>query len=335
MATLSYREALREALQEEMRRDERVIVLGEDVGKYGGTYAVTKGLLEEFGEKRLKDMPISEAVIVGAAVGAAMGGLRPVAELMTVNFSLLAMDQIVNHMAKIHYMFNGQMRVPVVVRTPGGWGQLAATHSQSFDTYFGYVPGLKVVAPSNPRDAKGMLKAAIRDDDPVMFLEHAGLYALRGEVPDGDFTEPLIGARVIRPGRDATVVAWSRTAQVALEAARLLAEQQIEIEIIDLRSLRPLDAGPVLESVRRTNRLVVAEDNWRSYGVGAEIAARVQEEAFDDLDAPVARVAALETPVPYNRELERRVFPDAERVVNAVLAVMYRREWPGEMGDGR
>lgn len=318
MPTITYREGLRQAMVEEMRRDERVFLMGEDVSAYGGTYAVTKGLSEEFGEKRVRDTPIAESVIAGAGVGAAMNGLRPVAELMTVNFSLLAMDQIVNHAAKLHHMFNGQMSVPLVIRTSAGWGQLGATHSQTFENYFAYVPGLVVVAPSTPRDAKGLLKASIRSDDPVVFLEHSLLYGVRGEVPDGDFVEELGKSQVLRRGKDVTIVSWSRMANVSMVAAEWLAKDGIEAEVIDLRTLRPLDMGPVLESVRRTNRAVVAEESWRSVGMGAEIAARIYEEAFDYLDAPVSRVAAVEVPVPYNRKLERSVFPHEQDVVDAV-----------------
>ncbi len=322
MPDLTYREALRQALQEEMRSDERVFVMGEDVAAYGGTYAVTKGLVEEFGEKRVKDTPIAESVIVGSAVGAAMAGLRPVAELMTVNFSLLALDQIVNHAAKLHYMFGGQVDVPMVIRTASGWGQLGPTHSQSFENYFAYVPGLLVVAPSTPRDAKGLLKAAIRDPNPVVFLEHSLLYSLRGEVPDGGHVEELGRSRVLRRGRDVTIISYSRMAMVSMVAADRLAKEGIEAEVIDLRCLRPLDLEPVLESVRRTNRAVVAEEGWRSVGMGAEIASRIYEHAFDYLDAPVARVAAYEVPVAYNRALERETIPDEEDVIEAVKKLM-------------
>lgn len=320
MPTLTYREALRQAMQEEMRRDERVFVMGEDVSAYGGSYAVTKGLADEFGEKRVRDTPIAESIIVGAGVGAAMNGLRPVAELMTVNFSLLAMDQIVNNAAKLHYMFGGQIKVPLVIRTTAGWGQLGATHSQTFENYFAYVPGLVVVAPATPRDAKGLLKASIQTDNPVVFLEHSLLYGTRGEVPDGDgdHVEELGKSQLLRRGRDVTIVSYSRMLNVSMTAAEWLAKEGIEAEVVDLRTLRPLDMGPVLESVRKTNKAVIAEESWRSCGMGAEIAARIYEEAFDFLDAPVSRVASLEVPVPYNRKLEREVFPDEHDVVDAV-----------------
>lgn len=318
MATMTYRDALRQAMAEEMRADERVFLMGEDIGAYGGTYAVTKGLLEEFGEKRLRDTPIAESVIVGASVGAALNGLRPVAELMSINFSLLALDQIVNHAAKLHHMFNGQMTVPLVVRTSAGWSQLAATHSQTFENYYAYVPGLIVLAPATPRDAKGLLKAAIRNPNPVVFLEHSLLYGIRGEVPDDGHLEEIGKSQILRKGKDVTIVTYSRMTQVALVAAEWLAKDGIEAEVVDLRTLRPLDMDPVLESVKKTNRVVVAEESWRSCGMGAEIAARVYEGAFDYLDGPVARVASLEVPVPYNRNLERECFPDEQDIIEAV-----------------
>lgn len=318
MATMTYRDALRQAMAEEMRADERVFLMGEDIGAYGGTYAVTKGLLEEFGEKRLRDTPIAESVIVGASVGAALNGLRPIAELMSINFSLLALDQIVNHAAKLHHMFNGQMTVPLVVRTSAGWSQLAATHSQTFENYYAYVPGLIVLAPATPRDAKGLLKAAIRNPNPVVFLEHSLLYGIRGEVPDDGHLEEIGKSQILRKGKDVTIVTYSRMTQVALVAAEWLAKDGIEAEIVDLRTLRPLDMDPVLESVKKTNRVVVAEESWRSCGMGAEIAARVYEGAFDYLDGPVARVASLEVPVPYNRNLERECFPDEQDIIEAV-----------------
>lgn len=318
MATMTYRDALRQAMAEEMRADERVFLMGEDIGAYGGTYAVTKGLLEEFGEKRLRDTPIAESVIVGASVGAALNGLRPIAELMSINFSLLALDQIVNHAAKLHHMFNGQMTVPLVVRTSAGWSQLAATHSQTFENYYAYVPGLIVLAPATPRDAKGLLKAAIRNPNPVVFLEHSLLYGIRGEVPDDGHLEEIGKSQILRKGKDVTIVTYSRMTQVALVAAEWLAKDGIEAEVVDLRTLRPLDMDPVLESVKKTNRVVVAEESWRSCGMGAEIAARVYEGAFDYLDGPVARVASLEVPVPYNRNLERECFPDEQDIIEAV-----------------
>ena len=325
MARITYREAISQALREEMYRDERVFIMGEEVGVWGGTYAVTRGFLDEFGEKRVKDTPIAESVIAGAATGAAMAGLRPVAEIMTINFAFLAFDQIVNHAAKLHYMFNGQIRVPVVFRTVGGGGrQLGATHSQTPDVIFAHFPGLKVVAPGTPADAKGILKSAIRDDDPVFFIEHATLYSVRGDVPeDEDYLVPIGVSDVKRQGKDVTLVSYSKMIQVTLEAADKLAEQGIEAEVIDLRSLRPLDTQPILESVRKTNRLVVVEEGWRSFGVGAEISSTVAEQAFDYLDAPIRRVAQAEVPLPYNRRLEQMALPQVDDVIRAAKDVLY------------
>jgi len=325
MARITYREAISQALREEMYRDERVFIMGEEVGVWGGTYAVTRGFLDEFGEKRVKDTPIAESIIAGAATGAAMAGLRPVAEIMTINFAFLALDQIVNHAAKLHYMFNGQIRVPVVFRTVGGGGrQLGATHSQTPDVIFAHFPGLKVVAPGTPADAKGILKSAIRDDDPVFFIEHATLYSVRGDVPeDEDYLVPIGVSDVKRQGKDVTLVSYSKMIQVTLEAADKLAEQGIEAEVIDLRSLRPLDTQPILESVRKTNRLVVVEEGWRSFGVGAEISSTVAEQAFDYLDAPIRRVAQAEVPLPYNRRLEQMALPQVDDVIRAAKDVLY------------
>ncbi|HEY8495647.1 MAG TPA: alpha-ketoacid dehydrogenase subunit beta [Limnochordales bacterium] len=322
MADITYREALRQALREEMLRDESVFLLGEDIGAYGGSYAVTKGLLEEFGEKRVKDTPISETAIIGAAVGAAMDGLRPVAEIMTINFTLVAIDQIINNAAKIHYMFGGQFRCPVVIRTVGGGRRLAATHSQNLEVLFAHIPGLKVVAPATPYDAKGLLKAAIRDDDPVIFIEHSLLYSTRGPVPEEDYVVPIGVSDIKRRGRDVTIVAYSRMVREALIAAEELAKEGIEAEVVDLRTLRPLDMGPVLDSVARTNRAVVVSEDWRSFGIGAEVAARIQEEAFDDLDAPVLRVSQLEVPTPYAANLEKLAFPGSRQIVEACLEVL-------------
>lgn len=327
MARMSVREAISAALREEMYRDERVFIMGEEIGKWGGTYAVTRGFLDEFGEKRVRDTPIAEGVIVGAAVGAAMSGLRPVAELMTINFAFLAMDQIVNHAAKMHYMFNGQIRIPLVIRTVGGGGrQLGATHSQTPDVVFAHFPGLKVVAPGTPADAKGLLKAAIRDEDPVFFIEHATLYQVKGEVPDDeDFIVPIGVSDVKREGKDVTIVSYSKMLQVSLEAADKLAAAGIEAEIVDLRTLRPLDIAPIIASVKKTNRVVVVEEGWRSFGIGAEVASRVTELAFDYLDAPVRRVAQAEVPLPYNQRLEQLALPQVADVINAVKDVMYLR----------
>jgi pyruvate dehydrogenase E1 component beta subunit len=299
--------------------------MGEEIGVWGGTYAVTRGFLDEFGEKRVRDTPIAEGVIVGAAAGAAIAGLRPVAEVMTINFAFLAMDQIVNHVAKLHYMFNGQITCPVVIRTVGGGGrQLGATHSQTPDVVFSHFPGLKVVAPCTPADAKGLLKAAIRDEDPVFFIEHATLYQTRGEVPDDeDHLVPIGVSDVKRQGSDVTVVSYSKMLQTSLQAADRLAEEGIEAEVIDLRTLRPLDTRPIIASVTKTNRMVVVEEGWRAYGIGAEIASRVTELAFDHLDAPVRRVAQAEVPLPYNRRLEQMALPQVEDIVLAVKDVLY------------
>ena len=325
MARITYREAISQALREEMYRDDRVFLMGEEIGTWGGTYAVTRGFLEEFGERRVRDTPIAEGVIAGAAAGAAIAGLRPVAELMTINFAFLAMDQIVNHAAKLHYMFNGQIRCPLVIRTVGGGGrQLGATHSQTPDVVFAHFPGLKVVAPGTPADAKGLLKSAIRDEDPVFFIEHATLYQSRGEVPDDeDYLVPIGVSDVKRPGKDVTIVTYSKMLQASLAAADRLAQQGIEAEVIDLRTLRPLDTRPVIDSIRKTNRAVVVEEGWRAYGIGAEIVARVTELSFDYLDAPIRRVAQAEVPLPYNRRLEQMALPQEADIVRAVRDVMY------------
>ena len=323
MPEITIREAISQALWEEMERDSRVIILGEEVGLWGGTYAVTRGFYDHFGPERVRDTPIAEGVIVGAANGAAMAGLRPVAELMTINFAFLAMDQIVNGAAKIHYMFGGQFRVPVVIRAVGGGGrQLGATHSQTPDAVFAHFPGLKVVAPGTPRDAKGLLKAAIRTDDPVLFIEHATLYQAKGEVPEGDYIEPIGVAKVQREGSDVTLITYSKMLQLSLQAAEQLALEGVQVEVIDLRSLRPLDMGPALTSVKKTNRAVVVEEGWRSFGVGAEVASRLSEEAFDYLDAPVKRVAQDEVPLPYNRELEQQALPQVDDILRTVREVL-------------
>jgi pyruvate dehydrogenase E1 component beta subunit len=323
MAILTIREAISQALWEEMERDERVIILGEEVGMWGGTYAVTKGFYDHFGPERVLDTPIAEGVIVGAANGAAMAGLRPVAELMTINFAFLAMDQIVNHSAKLRSMFGGQFTVPVVIRAVSGGGrQLGATHSQTPDAVFAHFPGLKVVAPGTPLDAKGLLKSAIRSEDPVLFIEHATLYQAKGEVPDGEVLEPIGVSKIQRPGRDVTLVTYSKMLQLSLQAAEQLAQEGIEVEIVDLRSLRPLDMAPVLDSFRRTNRAVIVEEGWRSFGVGAEVSARIYEEAFDFADAPIGRVAQKEVPLPYNRDLEQAALPQTADIIAAVRKVL-------------
>jgi pyruvate dehydrogenase E1 component beta subunit len=323
MARMTMREAISQALWEEMERDPKVFIMGEEVGVWGGTYAVTKGFYDHFGADRVRDTPISEAAIVGGAIGAALTGLRPVAELMTINFAFVAMDHIVNEAAKLHYMFAGKMRVPLVIRTVSGGGrQLGATHSQTPDAIFAHFPGLKVVAPGTPADAKGLLKAAIRSDDPVLFIEHATLYQTRGEVPDGDYVVPIGKSTVQRPGKDVTIVTYSKMLEISLKAADLLAKDGIEVEIVDLRSLRPLDMDPVIESFKKTNRAVIVEEGWKSYGVGSEVSARIYEQAFDYVDAPIKRVAQKEVPLPYNRTLEQSALPQVEDVVAAVKEVL-------------
>jgi len=324
MATLTIREAISQALWEEMERDTNVIILGEEVGIWGGTFAVTKGFYDHFGGERVRDTPISEGTIAGAAVGAAMNGLRPVAEIMTINFAFLALDQIVNQAAKIHSMFGGQFKVPLVIRTTSGGGrQLAATHSQTPDVIFAHFPGLKVVAPATPADAKGLLKAAIRTDDPVLFIEHSTMYQDRGEVPEGpDFLLPIGRSDVKRSGQDVTLVTYSKMLPPTLAAADQLAAEGVEAEVIDLRTLRPLDLEPVYASFRKTNRAVVVEEGWRSYGIGAEVAARIYENCFDYVDAPIQRVAQQEVPLPYSAELEKAALPKQEDVVRAVRAIL-------------
>lgn len=324
MAKLRMREALRDAMAEEMRRDESVFVMGEDVGVFEGAFKVTEGLLAEFGERRVRDTPISENTIVGTGVGAAMAGLRPIVELMTVNFSLLALDQIVNHAAAIPYMFNGHVKVPMVIRMPGGGGhQLGPTHSHSFEALYLQIPGLLVACPSTPADGKALLKAAIRDDNPVVFIEHESLYGVRGEVPDEP--EPLrFGeAAVRREGGDVTIVGVLKMAQVAERAARQLAhEHGVEAEVIDPRTLRPLDLDTILASVRKTNRAVIVEEGWPHGGVGANLATLITEQAFDYLDAPVQRVTGADVHMPYSKRLEQAAIPHEEHVVKAALATL-------------
>lgn len=323
MAEISCREALNQAIAEEMERDPAVFILGEDVGLYEGSFKVTRGLLARFGEKRVVDTPIAEAGIVGMACGAAMGGLRPVAELMTVNFSIVAMDQIFNQVAKVRYMFGGQVRVPLVIRAPGGGGhQLGAQHSHSLEPLFMHCPGLRVAVPSTPADAKGLLKSAIRSDDPVMFLEHEGLYGVKGEVPEPCEPIPLGVADLKRRGRDVTLIALSRMVYVCLEAAEELAAEGVEAEVLDLRGLNPLDMAAVLESVRRTRRAVTVEESWLTGGWGGEIAARIVEGCFDALDAPVLRVGGADVPMPYARHLEQAAIPGAAQVVARVRELL-------------
>jgi pyruvate dehydrogenase E1 component beta subunit len=324
MAVMTYRDALNLALKEEMRRDPSVVLWGEDVALYEGSFKVTRGLLTEFGEERVKDTPISENTIVGVAIGAAMGGLRPVAELMTVNFALLAMDQIINHMTKIRYMFGGQTHLPMVIRAPGGGGsQLAAQHSQSLETIFMHAPGMYIAVPATPADAKGLLKSSIRDSNPVIFLEHELLYNSKGEVPDDpDFTVPLGRCEVKREGSDITIVAYSRMTILALQAAEILEKEGISCEVVDLRSLSPLDNETILNSVKKSGRAVVVEECWKTCGLGAEIGSRIYDGCFDILRAPVKRVSGLDVPMPYSRKLEKLCIPQVEDIVDAVRSVM-------------
>jgi len=324
MAVVRYRDALNQALREEMQRDERVMLMGEDIGVFNGAFKVTNGLLAEFGEKRVRDTPISENTIVGMGVGAAMIGLRPVVELMTINFSLLALDQIVNHAAHIHYMFGGQVRVPLVVRMPQGAGhQLGPTHSHSWEAIYLHVPGLLVAAPSTAADAKGLLKAAIRDDNPVIFIEHEYLYGQRGEVPEGEHVVDFGQAAIRREGDDVTIIGISRMAVTAEKAAvTLSSEHGVEAEVIDPRTLRPLDLDTILASVRKTGRCVIVEEGWPHGGVGANLAALIQEQAFDWLDAPVGRVTGADVPMPYSKPLEEIAYPHEPQVVQAALATI-------------
>jgi pyruvate dehydrogenase E1 component beta subunit len=325
MAVVTYRDALNQALREEMHRDADVFLMGEEVGVYQGAYKVSRGLLDEFGPMRVVDTPITELGFAGVGVGAAMVGLRPVIEFMTWNFALLAIDQLVNSAAKMRYMSAGQVGVPAVFRGPGGAAlQLGAQHSQAFESYYAHIPGLKVVAPATPADAKGLLKSAIRDDDPVVFMEGEMLYNLKGEVPPGEHVVPLGKADVKRAGRDVTIVCHSKTVSVALKAAETLAGEEVEAEVLDLRTIRPLDTTALLESVAKTHRCVVAEEGWPFAGVGAQVVDTIQREAFDELDAPVIRVTGADVPMPYNKQLERAAKVDAGKVVAAARSVLYR-----------
>ena len=317
--TVTYREAVREGIRDAMRADDRVFLMGEDVGRYGGGFGVSMGLLEEFGEERIRDTPLSESGFVGAGIGAALGGMRPIVEIMTVNFSLLALDQILNTAATLLHMSGGQFNVPLVIRmTTGGGRQLAAQHSHSLEGFYAHIPGLRVVAPSTVVDAYGMVGAALEDPDPVIVFEHGSLYNVHGELPDPPMPVDLDRAAVRRTGDDVTLITYGGSLGLCLEAADLLAARGVSVEVIDLRSLRPLDDATVFASVTRTHRAVVVDEGWRSVGMSAEVAARVAEECFYDLDSPVGRVAALEVPIPYPRHLEQAVLPDAARVVAAV-----------------
>lgn len=319
MPEMTYREALRETLREALRSDERVFLIGEDIGKYGGAYAVTMDLLQEFGPKRIKDSPITESVIVGIGIGAALAGLRPVVEIMTINFTLLAADQIINHAAKIRYMSGGQLAVPLVIRTVISSGsQLGAQHSQSLEGWYASVPGLKVVEPATPADARGLLRTALRDMNTVLFVENAHLYGIRGPVPDGEYEIPFGLAEVKRAGRDITVISYGRMVQVSLQAAQKLADENIEAEVVDLRSLLPLDMETVIHSLEKTNRAIVVEEAWKTGGFGAEVVARIQEHAFDLLDAPVLRISGADVPAPYASNLQDASLPNVDGVVGAV-----------------
>lgn len=319
MTEMNIREAIAYGLRESLNEDERVFLLGEDIGAYGGAYAVTKGFLAEFGPERIKDTPISESAIIGAALGSALAGLRPIAEIMTINFILLAMDQIVNHAAKLSYMSNGQFSVPMTVRTvTGGGGQLGATHSQNFEGWFASVPGLKVVVPSTPYDALGLLRSALKDPNPVIYVEHALLYGVKGDVPEEYYETPLGEAMIRRPGDDITIVGSSQMTHVAEKAAVILAERGVNAEVIDLRSLRPLDTATLLNSVKKTNRAVVVDEGWRIGGFAGEITNQIYEKAFDYLDGPVVRVCGLDVPAPYNHHLENATIPNAQSVVSEI-----------------
>ncbi|HYK09743.1 MAG TPA: pyruvate dehydrogenase complex E1 component subunit beta [Gemmatimonadales bacterium] len=324
MPTLTYRDALNQALREEMQRDPNVFLMGEEVGLYQGAYKVSRGLLEEFGPQRVVDTPIAELGFAGIGVGAAMTGLRPVVEFMTWNFAVLALDQIVNSAAKMNYMSGGQFPMPIVFRGPNGAAlQLGAQHSQAWESWLAHIPGLKVVAPATPADAKGLLKSAIRDNNPVIVLEGEMLYNTKGEVPDGELVIPIGQADIKRPGNDVTLICHSKTVTVALKAADLLQEAGVSAEVIDLRSLRPLDEAAIIQSVTKTNRCVVVEEGWHHCGVGAQVVDIIQRDAFDHLDAPVLRVTQADVPMPYNKALERAAKSSPEKVVAAARRVLY------------
>jgi len=324
MPVLTYRDALNQALREEMQRDADVFLMGEEVGVYQGAYKVSRGLLEEFGPKRVVDTPIAELGFAGIGVGAAMAGLRPVVEFMTWNFALLALDQIINSAAKMLYMSGGQLKMPIVFRGPNGAAlQLGSQHSQAWESWLAHMPGLKVVAPATPADAKGLLKAAIRDDNPVIVLEGEMLYNTKGEVPEGEHVVPIGRAEVKRAGSDVTLICHSKTVTVALKAAEQLQEQNVSAEVLDLRSLRPMDEPAILESIAKTNRAVVVEEGWPHCGVGAQVVDIIQRDAFDQLDAPVQRVTQTDAPMPYNKHLERAAKASPEKVVAAARRVLY------------
>jgi pyruvate dehydrogenase E1 component beta subunit len=323
---MRYREAVRAAMIEEMERDSRVFLVGEEVGHYQGAYKVSEGMLDRFGDKRVLDAPITESGFTGISIGAAMVGLRPIVEYMTWNFSAVAFDQILNNAAKLRQMSGGQLTVPIVFRAPNGSAkQVGSQHSHAMEHFYAHIPGLKVLAPATPADAKGLLKTAIRDDNPVLFMESETLYNIKGEVSDDpELLVPMGKANIVRPGKDVSIIAWSRMVHVALEAATELAKEGIEAEVVDVRSLRPLDEATLVESVTRTHRAVVAHEGWPYGGVGAEIADRLQRLAFDELDAPILRATTLDVPMPYNAKLEQHVIPGVARVLENVRAVLYR-----------
>jgi pyruvate dehydrogenase E1 component beta subunit len=326
MPVMTYREALRTAMAEEMERDERVVVMGEDIGLYGGTHLVTDTLLDRFGPKRVIDTPIAEAGFTGAAIGMAMTGMRPIVEMMTWNFSFQAADQIIQNAAKLHYFSGGQVNVPLVIRGPNGGGvQLSAQHTHSVEGFYGQFPGLKVVSPATPEDAKGMLLTAVRDPDPVIFLEAGALYGTKGEVPDGDYTVEFGKARVAHEGTDVTLISYGRQVNLLLRVAERLEKDQISAEVIDLRSIRPFDVDTIIESVKKTNRAVVVQEQWRWFSVASEVAALIQEQAFDYLDAPVERVSGAEAPAPYSKSLEAAAFPNEQDVIDAARRSLYRK----------
>lgn len=326
MTVMTYREALRSAMADEMERDDSVVVMGEDIGVYGGTHLVTDTLLEKFGPKRVMDTPIAEGGFTGAAIGMAMMGMRPIVEMMTWNFSFQAADQIIQNAAKLRYFSGGQVSVPLVIRGPNGGGvQLSAQHTHSLEGFYGHFPGLKVVSPVTPADAKGMMLQAIREPDPVIFLEAGALYGTKGEVPDGDVVVPFGKARIAREGTDVTLVSYGRQVNMLLKVADKLAEENIAAEVVDLRSIRPFDEETLINSVRKTHRAVVVQEQWRWFSVASEVAALIQEQAFDDLDAPVERVSGAEAPAPYARNLEIAAFPSEQQMIDAAHRVLYRK----------
>ncbi len=328
MPVVTYREAIKSAMAEEMDRDERVVIMGEDIGLYGGTHLVTDGLLDRFGPKRVMDTPIAEGGFTGAAIGMAMAGMRPIVEMMTWNFSFQAADQIIQNAAKIRYFSGGQASVPLVIRGPNGGGvQLSAQHTHSLEGFYGHFPGLKVVAPATPYDAHGMMTEAIRDPDPVLILESGALYGTKGEVPEEEYTVPFGKSRIAREGTDVTMIGYGRQVNLLLKAAERMAKDEgIEAEVVDLRSIRPFDTETIVDSVKKTNRAVVVEEQWRWFSVASEVAAHLQEHAFDYLDAPVERVSGAEVPAPYARNLEIAAFPSEDDVIDAVHRVLYRRK---------